>query len=789
VGRLLRLPAMPVVHFVRLAGPGARVGLVLAVILLLAYAGSCLRTGLGTILDVLCGVVLGVILLVSVMSIVMLGLTLVRRIPLRLSALIAGAVAGLIVAGHALGLSVLLAIYLGTVPLLLVVLAGAGLSVLLRRGPGQPGTVPATLAVLMLLTAVVTAGVLIFWLAAPGTDPFLAGTQPVTGGHVSPLDAPDPSRAGPCPIASLCYGSGTDRHRPEYGQKVDLKTDCVDASSFLPPSPKRLGAWVRRKYWGFESNNLPLNARVWFPKDDGTYPLVLIVHGNHRMDQFSDPGYAYLGELLASRGFIVASIDENFFNRSWAGDLGGGQGARAWLLLKHLELWRRWNEQEGHPFYQKVDLANIALIGHSRGGEAIVHAAEFNQLRHHPNNANVPFHFGFAIKTLIALAPTEGQYQHGGPSVPLRDINYLVLQGSHDGDLRSFFGAERYRRIAFTGEQYRMKAALYIYRANHAQFNTVWGSCDQSPPAGYLLNRGPILGPEDQRTIAKVYLTAFLEATLHEDPQYIPLFRDHHHAAHWLPETVYFSRFQDSDFHTITDFDEATQATETTVPGGSQQGEHLAAWNRREMKARNGQPIGDCAVVLGWNTEPPRNDTPTGAPSYTITLPEVLPPGWWLDEQTILSFCLADTGEQCPPALGADPAAASASPGAGVCGPAGALDPNRNRAPIDLTLELVASNGCTASLPLSRCLPLQPALKVTFSKWRLWEHVCSESPVEPVLQTFEIPLAAFTKASPEFAPALLRQVRFRFDRTRAGVLLLDNVGLAQNRFAAPGNPG
>ena len=283
---------------------------------------------------------------------------------------------------------------------------------------------------------------------------------------------------------------------------------------------------MRKKYWGFEPNNLPLNARVWFPKDEGLFPLVLIVHGNHEMDESSDPGYAYLGKLLASRGFIVASIDENFLNYSWSGNVGEENGARSWLLLKHLELWRRWNQQKGNPFYQRVDLSNIALIGHSRGGEAIVHAAEFNRLTRHPDNANVPFHFGFDIKTLIAIAPTSNLYRLRGPSVPLKDINYLVLQGSHDGDLGSFYGAATYRRIAFTGQDYRMKAALYIYRANHSQFNTVWGRYDREPPLQYLFNQGSLLSPQEQRTIAKVYVSAFLEATLHGAEEYIPLFRN-----------------------------------------------------------------------------------------------------------------------------------------------------------------------------------------------------------------------------------------------------------------------
>ena len=267
-------------------------------------------------------------------------------------------------------------------------------------------------------------------------------------------------------------------------------------------------------------------------------------------------------------------------------------GARGWLLLKHLELWRRWNEQKGNPFYQKVDLSNIALIGHSRGGEAIVHAAEFNRLTHHPDNANVLFHFGFDIKTLIAIAPTNSLYHLRGPSVPLRDINYLVLQGSHDGDLGCFYGAATYRRIMFTGQDYRMKAALYIYRANHSQFNTVWGQPDLEPPLQYLLNQGSLLSPQEQRTIAKVYVSAFLEATLHGAEEYIPLFRNFRRAVHWLPTTIYFSQFQDSDFRTITDFDQYADVTETTIPGGSQQGEHLGIWEQRDMVTRSGSPSG-----------------------------------------------------------------------------------------------------------------------------------------------------------------------------------------------------
>ncbi|MCU0917717.1 MAG: MFS transporter, partial [Planctomycetes bacterium] len=562
-------------QFLRSARSGAGAGLVVAVLLLPVYAGLCLRTGFGMLADAVCGLLFGASILVVATSAALLGLAILRRIPLCFGALATAVFACLIITGKGFGHPAALSIRLGLWPIFLLALAGAGTSVLLRRGPGRPGRVRAVLGSVMLLAAVGGAGVLVFWLAAPGEDPFLEDAGPMAGGPAVPLEASNPADVGPYQVAFLCYGSGTDRHRPEYGPKVALKTPSVDASSFIELGHSRLGLWARQKYWGFEPNSLPLNARVWYPKDDGRFPLVLIVHGNHQMDEPSDAGYAYLGELLASRGFIVVSVDENFLNRSWFGNLGEENGARSWLLLKHLELWRAWNEQEGNPFCQRVDLSNIALIGHSRGGEAIVHAAAFNRLTHHPGNANVLFRFGFNIKTLIAIAPTDGLYRPRGLSLPVRDLNYLVLQGSHDGDLGGFPGAGTFHRVLFTSDEYRMKAALYIYRANHGQFNTVWGNRDRRPPLRHLLNRGPLLTGEDQRTIASVYVSAFLEATLRGGEEYLPLFRDYRRAAQWLPRTIYFSRFQDSEFHAITDFDRRVEVTETTLPGGTQSGERL----------------------------------------------------------------------------------------------------------------------------------------------------------------------------------------------------------------------
>ena len=50
-------------------------------------------------------------------------------------------------------------------------------------------------------------------------------------------------------------------------------------------------------------------------------------------------------------------------------------------------------------------------------------------------------------------------------------------------------------------------------------------------------------------------------------------------------------------------------------------------------------------------------------------------------------------------------------------------------------------------------------------------------PSEPVFQSFEFPLAAFAAVDPSFNPATLTTVRFIFDRTPAGAVILDGLGI------------
>lgn len=575
----------------------------------------------------------------------------------------------------------------------------------------------------------------------------------LSASNVVPLRLPDPSQPGPYAVRTLTYGNGDDRRRPEYGAEVNLRTTPVDGSALLE-------GWtgLRRAYWGFGPQTLPLNGRVWYPEPsmgvaeggDGPFPLVLIVHGNHPMEDYSDAGYSYLGELLASQGFIVASVDQNFFNLSMSADLTilaplkNENDARGWLLLEHIRQWQIWNSTPDNPFYGRVDLDAIGLIGHSRGGEAVAIAAAFNRLPYHPDNASVTFDYDFNIRAVAAIAPVDGQYKPGDRSLPLEDVNYLALHGAHDMDVVSFLGMRQYTRLDFGGDQSYFKAALYIYGANHGQFNSDWGRRDVFGPAIQLYNLRNLMPAADQQQIAKVTISAFLDAALHNESGYRTLFRDPRAAAAWLPDTIYLSQYQDSETVHVATYEEDINLASTTLPGGTLRGAHLTIWREQIVPLKHGT-LENSAVYLGWD-----NAEAEGIASYTLVLPELNAP---LGPESALSFSLADADQ--PP----NPDKKQPAP--------------KEREPFDLTLEVRDRAGETARLSLSHFALLQPQLRGRLGKMDFMGIIPSS---EAVFQTFEFRLADFARANPRFDPARLVEVRFIFDRTPSGMVILDEIG-------------
>jgi hypothetical protein len=413
-------------------------------------------------------------------------------------------------------------------------------------------------------------------------------------------------------------------------------------------------------------------------------------------------------------------------------------------------------------------------------------AGLFNRLSHYPDDANVKFDFNFAIKSLVAIAPVDGQYRPAEKPTPLDNYNYLLMHGSHDGDVSNFSGLTQYERIRFTDGKPWFKSAVYVYRANHGQWNTVWGSTDGGPRSRRALDLRGFITQAEQRRFAEVYITAFLEATLRNRSEYLPLFRDHRVAGAWLPKTMYITRFQDSGFRTVADFEEDVDVTTASVSGAALRGDSLSTWKESAVPFRyRGGNMAHNAVTLAWNNRIAGDDTTRrGMPAaYALTFSDSLRRALQMDARSALVFSLAPTeskpGPRQPPkdtTKKADSAAKKA-----VRKPQAPKAAGPDTVPMDLTVEVTDAGGRTARVALSGYGPVRRPLESFVYRRAGRDKLRFATTYEIVLQTYTIPFADFVRAVPGFDADRIATVRWLFDRTEAGTVYLDNVGVSRMR--------
>ncbi len=578
-------------------------------------------------------------------------------------------------------------------------------------------------------TALILNVLLFYWIAAPGSNSHLIEIEGLSSANQ--ISAPNPLDKGDYSYSTFTYGSGISERIPAYGENADMHTDPVNISHLV--SMDEWKSKIRSWYWGFELDTAPLNGQVWMPDGEGPFPLVLIVHGNHNMTDHSEGGYAYLGEHLASRGYIFVSIDQNFLNGYFTGSLKSENDARAMLLLKHLGLWHDWNNDFGSDLYQKIDLDNIALMGHSRGGEAAAIAAAMNQLERSPNNAINRYGFGYHIKSVIAISPSDGQYKMSGKPIELENINYLVFQGSHDADISRFDGLRQYYRISYSDSSQRyFKMALLIDRANHSQFNTIWSPYDRRIPSRFLLNQKPVLPEELQRETLLLYVSAFLDTTLKDADDYSGLFENYQKAGNWLPENLYMNQFQSSSFVPIANYEEDVDVL--SAVNGEIKSSGLTVWKELGLKHRSGKEMGNQVVEIGWGEN--RNSY------YSILIDDQVE----ISNKDSLSFGLLDIRDF-------------------------------NGELLDLTIEVKDYQGNTSSVILSDYGRLNPQFHVVFTKYFLWEETRYKSETEPILQTFIIPFEEFKNVNNLLSIEEIIEIRFNFNLVKNGRIYLDEVGI------------
>jgi hypothetical protein len=268
-------------------------------------------------------------------------------------------------------------------------------------------------------------------------------------------------------------------------------------------------------------------ANLWFPANlpGGPYPLVIFLHGNHGVCRrpgtqvdvgvINPPacpagfeqtpnhaGYDYVASRLASHGYIVASINANAVNVR-----ANGNSERGRLLQEHLRYWRLWNSAAGaYPFGRqfsgKVNLDNIGLFGHSRGGEGVRAAYNFNRQERAP----------FGLKAILELGPVDfGRNNNAAfpnPRFDVDNVPFSVLLPACDGDVLDNQGMRPYDRARILPEAQNPspKSQIYIIGANHNFSNSEWTPED---PGFRCIDLPIITQRAVQENISAVYIMGF----------------------------------------------------------------------------------------------------------------------------------------------------------------------------------------------------------------------------------------------------------------------------------------
>ncbi len=529
----------------------------------------------------------------------------------------------------------------------------------------------------------------------------------------------------------------------DYGmdEEDDFTSETINLSSYLWDSTG-IKKWTRERYLGYDSTEVPLRGRIYYPEEAKNCPVIFIVHGNHNLITDSYLGYGYLGEHLASRGYVVVSVDENACNFYWPEGLSGENAGRAYLLLENMRVVQTYNNSG--PLQDKLDYNKLALIGHSRGGEAVALAALYNQLGHNPDVGYQHYDYHFAISSVIAIAPSVDQYKPSGRDVELTDVNYLLLQGSNDQDVSNFMGMKQYNNVEFTGAKDCYKSYLYIAGANHGQFNTTW-EWDYPFPRNLMLNNADLITSSEQRDVLAGYVTAFVEDTLCGKVENRTLFEDNNHTEEALPDTIYISNYEDSSFVTLADYEEDISLDTATIEKGICVSNGLCFNNEQSIEYYTNTfnfPTDNHAAYLWWNRK---------GVSYGL---HFTGESLHLNKNDYLQFDVADTDEE--------------------------RLYHEITELTDFTVELTDVNGKKADVKLSDICNVYPPLLVRLYKLQTSENMLD---IKKVFQTVRIPLQMFQMGDGVIDLSNIVSIDFVFDRMEEGRVLIDNIGISNKQSA------
>ena len=319
--------------------------------------------------------------------------------------------------------------------------------------------------------------------AVPGpTGPYSVGTRTM---HLTDSTRNDPFLA-----------DGTKRELTvRFWYPASLNQEC---------SPAEYTSTAVWDYFSHLANVQPFkvttNSCLNAPITDGSHPAVVFTPGYTAT--FTD--YTFLFEDLASRGYVIASVDHTYeatavelSNGTLAKSVLGSHLANTWhgdektfsfatyVRLQDLEFvlneLGRLNSQPGSPFSGQIDMSKLAIAGHSMGGVTAFLGAKLDS-RFKATvmlDASMPQSLVSSMKTPVLIA-TAGRNQWDPSECRL----WVNLEGP--------------------------RLAVNFQGSEHVTFSDwIW-------LAKSSIQTGP-MGPEKTMSAVRDYVAAFLDANLRNE--------------------------------------------------------------------------------------------------------------------------------------------------------------------------------------------------------------------------------------------------------------------------------
>ena len=190
----------------------------------------------------------------------------------------------------------------------------------------------------------------------------------------------------------------------------DTETGGLIEAKYMAAGDHEVSAYEEPVLQGFSKYTICYPAELETTNEK--YPVIIVCNGS------GTPVSKYLPvpEHFASWGFIVIGTEEEY---DWS-------GFSAEMCVRHLQKLND-NERIGENeniFYQKVDLDNVGVVGHSQGGVGVLNAITAQKHKE-------------IYKAAVSLSPTNKDLAHAlewDYDAALVDIPILLISGAGGGN-------------------------------------------------------------------------------------------------------------------------------------------------------------------------------------------------------------------------------------------------------------------------------------------------------------------------------------------------------------------